>query len=129
MNCYICHEKKIHAEKILMCDDNCKIYICNKCFYELEFRKNKSNEDKQIDKIKNKPYLLQFVHNQTHKICLAAFKQHGNALQYVISQTPEICLVAVRKNKYALEYVKEQTPEICLAAVRQYGCALKYVEK
>ena len=59
---------------------------------------------------------LQYVNDQTSKICLAAVKQTGIALQYVNDQTSEICLIAIKQNGIALQYVNRQTSEICLIA-------------
>ena len=56
-------------------------------------------------------------------------KQDGYALQYVYNQTPKICLEAVKQDGYALRYVRNQTPEICLEAVKQNGYALQYVDE
>ena len=60
---------------------------------------------------------------------LERVQQSGYALEYVKQQTPELCLAAVQKDGYALEYVTQQTPEICLAAVQQNGYSIKYVRQ
>jgi hypothetical protein len=73
-------------------------------------------------------HALMFVQNQTFELCLAAVQENGGALEHVKNQTPEICQAAVQQNGRALEYVKNQTPEICLAAVQENGCALEYIK-
>ena len=57
---------------------------------------------------------------------MAAVTHNGLALEFVHEQSHEICLTAVLNNcddtvlnEHALYYVHEQTPEICLAAVNQ----------
>ena len=70
-----------------------------------------------LDKVKENPYNLQHVHNQTDEICFAAVKNGGYALQWVLNQTEEICIVAVRSWGEALQWVRVQTPAIVEAAV------------
>ena len=79
--------------------------------------------------VRENPLNLEFVKNQTPKICLEAVKQYGLALQYVKEQTYEICLAAVKQNGLALKFVKEQTHEICLEAIKEDGNALQYVKE
>ena len=55
---------------------------------------------------------------------LEAVKQDPYAVKYVEDQTPEICLEAVKQNGLALFYVKNQTSGICLEAVKQDATAL-----
>ena len=85
-------------------------------------------EKKDLAAVKRDGVALQFIENQTERICLAAVKEWGEALRYVKEQTEEICLIAVQKSGCALEYVKEQTEEMCIEAVRKSGCALYYVK-
>ena len=72
---------------------------------------------------------IQYVKNQTERICLVAVRQNRYALQYVKNQTEQICLEAVKQNGYALYYVKNQTEQLCLEAVRQNRYVLQYVKK
>jgi hypothetical protein len=88
-----------------------------------------NDAEKYLELIQKNSYLLRFVKEQTHEMCLAAVKRNGYILQYVREQTPEICLAAVKQNGYALKYVQEQTPEICLAAVRDVGFAIDKVKE
>jgi hypothetical protein len=83
---------------------------------------------KDLARVKQNGYALEFVNTQTEEICLAAVKQNGHTLRHVNEQTEEICLAAVKQNGYALQHVEEQTEEICLAAVKQNGDALYYVK-
>jgi len=87
---------------------------------------NTINDD--LLRVKKDEMILEFIKNQTTKICLAAVKQDGPALEYVNKQTPEICLIAVMQNGWAIYYVTKQTPEICLAAVKQDGRAIEFVK-
>lgn len=70
---------------------------------------------------------LQYVHKQTHKICLAAVTYNYKNLIDVIDQTNDICLAAIRKNPLALEFVHQQTEEMCILAVSISSECLKYV--
>ena len=85
-------------------------------------------EKKDLAAVKKDGCSLEFIENQTKKICLAAVKQNGNALEFVKEQTEEICLIAVRKYGYDIEFVKEQTEEICIEAVRGCYWALYYIK-
>ncbi len=80
-------------------------------------------------KVRENPFNLEFVINQTPEICLQAVKEDGYALEYVKEQTPEICLAAVKIDGQALRFVKEQTSEMCLEAIKEIGFALDYVEE
>ena len=66
--------------------------------------------EEALYQVKKYGIALQYVHNQTPKICLEAVKQDGFALRYVYNQTPEICLEAVKENGDVLRYVHNQTP-------------------
>ena len=74
---------------------------------------NEEQIKKDLEAVKQDPYAVKYVEDQTPEICLEAVKQDGDALQYVKDQTPEICLAAVQQDGRALGYVKNQTPEIC----------------
>ena len=71
--------------------------------------------------------IIEYVDDQTDKLCKIAVQRDWCALQYVKNQTEELCKLAVKQNGYALQFVKNQTPEICKLAVQQYGYALQYV--
>ena len=107
----------------------------NELIKELEKRKKTSipfdytDHDACLEAVKNDPYALRYVKEQTEDICLEAVNQNSMALMYVKNQTEDICLEAVKQNGCALRYVKEQTEDICLAAVKQDGCALRYVKE
>ena len=47
--------------------------------------------DEAIKKVEQNGCALQYVHNQTLKICKIAVKQNGYALQYVHNQNLGIC--------------------------------------
>jgi hypothetical protein len=86
-------------------------------------------ETEQLLDVTKDGLLLEYIDNQTEKVCIDAVKEDPYALQFVKKQTPEICLVAVKRDGWALQYVKEQTPEICLAAVKQNGWVLQFVKE
>ena len=88
-----------------------------------------TNHDECLKAVKENPYILMNIENQTEDICLEAVRENEYALQYVKEQTPEICMEAVKEDGLALQYVKEQTPEICMDAVKQNGYALEYVKE
>ena len=58
---------------------------------------------------------------------MEAVKQDGYSLQYVKNQTDKICLEAVKQNGDALKYVKNQTYFVCLEAAKN-GCDLDYID-
>jgi hypothetical protein len=57
-----------------------------------------------------------------------AVKQNGDALQFISDQTEKICLEAVKQNGYALRFVIEQNDKICLEALRQDRDTLQFVK-
>jgi len=48
-----------------------------------------------------------------------AVRQNGLALQYVKNQTDKICKLAVQQYGFALQYVKNKTNEIKVEAYKQ----------
>jgi tryptophan 2,3-dioxygenase len=80
-------------------------------------------------KIKENPFNLMYVDEQTDEMCLAAVEQDGRALEYVKNQTYEICLAAVKEDYEVLSIVKNQTPELCMAAVQHDGFAITKMKK
>ena len=110
------------------------LFIKNELIKELEKRKKTSipfdytDHDACLEAVKNDPYALQYVKEQTEDICLEAVKQNGCALKYVKNQSTEICLEAVKLDGFDLQYVREQTEGICLEAVKRNGLALMYVK-
>ena len=95
--------------------------------YFLEYV-NEQTEKLCLKVVKQNSYALRFVKNQTENICINAVKRKGMALQYVNEQTEAICIEAVRQNVRALYYVKDQTEAICIEAVNKKGYALEYVK-
>lgn len=85
-------------------------------------------KDYTIEEIKENPYLLKELENQTPELCLEAVKENGRALKYVKEQTPELCLEAVKEDGRALEYVKERTSEFYIAALKQSFSSFNYIE-
>lgn len=79
--------------------------------------------------IPNIGWLLKWIAQPTHELCLAAVQQDGWALSVVPKQfkTFAVCLAAVRHTGCALQHVPEATPVLCYAAVRQDGWALQFV--
>lgn len=92
--------------------------------YEDAFRQNESFAYKRRGSGLN---LLQYMHNQTEKICLRGVKQNGLALKNSKYQTDEICLAAVHENGLALEFVENQTTKICFEAVDENRKALMHI--
>ena len=82
-----------------------------------------------IEEVKENPYLLEEITNQTEEICLEAVKQDGYALQYVRNQTEEICLEAIKQISYALRFVKNQTHDLCLEAIKQNKNSIIFVNE
>lgn len=78
--------------------------------------------------IKVNGLILQFIKDQTTKMCLDAVINNGLALQYVLKQTPEICLEAVKNDGSVLVNVEIQTLEICKVAVKQNRKAIIYIK-
>ena len=83
--------------------------------------------ENSLELVRNDSMALQYVKNQTDKICVEAVKNNGWALQFVKNQTDEICIEAIKNDGRVLQYVKNQTDEICVEAVKNNGWALKYV--
>jgi hypothetical protein len=71
-----------------------------------------------IKKIKDNPWNLRFIENQSEEICRLAIRQRPRVLQYVIHQTEEICLYAIKKDGSVIEFIKDQTVNICLAFLK-----------
>lgn len=74
------------------------------------------------------PKALQFIDNQTDKMCISACREDGDLLRFVKNKTYEICVIACESNGRALEYVDNQTEELCLIACSEAGWVLKYVK-
>jgi hypothetical protein len=71
---------------------------------------------------------IEFAKWYDEDYCLKAVRQDPYNLRYVHNQTEEICLEAIRQDYITLIFVRNQTEKICLAALDQdYGC-LKYVK-
>lgn len=105
--------------------------IDNTYLYRIKHRKKDTSEmtkDELIDFVKESPYNLKQIENQTLEICEAAVFKDPYAIRYVKEQTREMCLFAVSYHGYYLQFIKNQTPEICLAAVSNTGWALEDVE-
>ena len=99
-----------------------------------------------LESVRKKGLLLEYVMDQTPEICLEAVKQCGLALRYVWLNRYEgdslkgdsdfslidyqtICLEAIKQNGMALQFIGNQTEEMCLIAVKQNGRALEYVNE
>ena len=63
---------------------------------------------KDLEKVKQNPYYLRCVKEQTLEMCLVAVQKDWRALQFVKNQTPEICMEAVRQDWRAFEYVENK---------------------
>lgn len=61
---------------------------------DIDYLCNVDNDDFWIDMIQNNGLMLEFVKNQTDKICESAVQQNGRALWYVKNQTKEIIELA-----------------------------------
>lgn len=76
---------------------------------------------------------LEYIHNQTGKICLNAVMAHKCDGQCILKYVKEehktyaVQLEAVKKHSKSLKYIKNKTEEICLEAVKYYREAIKYV--
>ncbi|MGX9757735.1 DUF4116 domain-containing protein [Clostridioides difficile] len=49
-----------------------------------------------------------FSKAQIEELCLIAVMEDGLTLEYVTEQTPKICIEALKQNKYAIKYVKDK---------------------
>ncbi|EGT3944776.1 TPA: DUF4116 domain-containing protein [Clostridioides difficile] len=78
--------------------------------------------------VRQRPWTISYVKDQTPRLCIEAVKDWGSSLQYIREQTNKICLRAVKDYGLALQYVKKQTTEICIEAVMENGLALKFVD-
>ncbi len=88
-----------------------------------------NNEYMTFKIIRNDGQLIQYVHEQTEKLCLEAVKQDGNLLVFFNTNTQNdiICLEAVKQNGLALKYVVIQTEQICMEAVKQNPDARQFI--
>lgn len=80
-----------------------------------------------LDCIKECPFVLEHIDNQTDDMILAAIQNNGLALRYVKNHTNKYAEIAVSQNGLALKYVKKQTENICRFAIRNNGHAYRYV--
>lgn len=81
----------------------------------------------KLEECKKQCEYLISKYNLSDTEALKAVEQNGFTLQYIRNQTYKICLAAVEQNGFALQYVRNQTLEICLAAMEQSVLASKYV--
>jgi len=57
--------------------------------------------------------LIQFFHDQTREMCIAAFNQDPFNLCFIHTQTEELCEIAMRKDYRSFMYVKHRTQRLC----------------
>ena len=76
-----------------------------------------------------KNLVLQYIENQTDKICLEAVKQNVHALQYVKNQTDEIYLKAIKQNILAFQYIEHPSLFLLLQIAKTIPEARKYIDK
>ena len=79
--------------------------------------------------VRNNPYSLEWIHNQSRETCIIALQANGRTLQYVKVQTPELCAVALENTGMALQYVKEyMLPKICSYAVEKNIPSIHFIK-
>lgn len=64
-----------------------------------------------------------------YQICEAAVRNNPFSLKYINNQSDEICLLAVSINGEALEFVKSQTPRISVVAFRNNPDSSRFVHR
>jgi hypothetical protein len=85
------------------------------------------DEDYCLKAVRQDPYNLKLVKNQTEEICLEAVKGNVFSIQYVKNQTEEMCLIAVKLNGYVLQFIHNQTEKICLIALAEEPDCIRYL--
>jgi hypothetical protein len=82
-----------------------------------------------MEAIKNDPYSLSYVVDQTEDICMEAIKNDISTLRFVYqTQRKKIYDEVIERNPYALIYMEDQTEELCMKAVQKDQNMLKYVK-
>lgn len=84
--------------------------------------------------IASKPWNTDFVRYvrpewQTKRVRDLSVKQSPYSIKYICDQTEDICLKAIRKNGFVLDYIKEEnrTEAVCWEAVRRRGISICHV--
>lgn len=101
--------------------------------------------------LKNMVSNISYVHNLTHKRCIAIINDFPGAIKYIDQsleiahhmirthggdylrdideryRTEKLCLLAVKNDAFAIRHVPEQTEQLSLLAVKTDGRALKYI--
>ena len=67
-----------------------------------------SDSDYCFNRIKQNPWTLEFVKNQTDEMCLTAVKLNGYCLQFVKNQTDEIVSIACKQHPMAYELINQK---------------------
>jgi hypothetical protein len=80
------------------------------------------------DIIKQNPFLLEHIIDQTYELCEIAVTTRGMSLQFVKKQNNYLCELAVDQDPWSLQYVKNQTEHICKIAVKRDGRVLQFVK-
>ena len=85
--------------------------------------------------IKENPYKLRYINEQTEELCIEAIKKNPNVLFLVKNKTEKLYIELVNIAGYLLYNVpitnltKEEYIRICIHAVKKSGSALEYVNK
>lgn len=78
--------------------------------------------------IKQYPWALEFIINQTDEMALYCVNIDGRIIQHVHNKKEHICIAAVKQNYKALKLIPyHQTEKICLAAIKTNLDAFRYV--
>ncbi len=79
--------------------------------------------------LKENPFNLENIDNQTEEMCMMAVKGHGGCLCYVKNKTEQICIEAVKNYGFAIQYIENPTLEICVIAVKNTSGAIRAIKK
>ena len=94
------------------------------------FRNIKKIDDGACIKIlKTNGMYLNYIKNQTEKMCVVAIKHDMNAINCVHKKTEDILKLMLSKDGLYLDYIDNQTVEMCEIAVKQNKEAIKYIDK
>jgi hypothetical protein len=127
---------------------------------EIAFKKNRraikfipakfQTESMMIDAMNDSTSLLEFLHNPTEEVYLAALRKNPASFSSIKNptedmciiivskcglnikdvpadlQTPTVCLIAITDTPHALEHIKNQTEDLCVQAVSENANVLKF---
>lgn len=79
--------------------------------------------------IKNSSSALQFIKNQSLKMCLLSVSKYAYNIKYVNDEfmTEELCMIVIKKDSRLLQFIKKQSLKMCLIVVENDGSCIEYI--